>query len=278
MTVTLTRAGRGGGSKPEFASDNPRMALAQLGSETHLPCLIHHIHNEKVSWMRKLDQHILTVDNFTFIGDERFSAKVEEGEFSVKWTLTISSVSERDAQTYECQISTSPKQSLSLDLYVAVPRVEIVGDAEVVVQSGSRVDLKCRMRGILEMPHKVIWYRNGKKVVGIIHTAPEGHSSSTQGIIVGPEERSGSPETPVYMSTLMITHARKEDAGNYSCVPHDEGPKDLPFAKVTLHVISGEQPAAMQHSNRACGISGFPGLLAACLPLTAVLARSGHVT
>ena len=73
----------------------------------------------QVSWMRKLDQHILTVDNFTFIGDERFSAKVEEGEFSVKWTLTISSVSERDAQTYECQISTSPKQSLSLDLYIA---------------------------------------------------------------------------------------------------------------------------------------------------------------
>jgi hypothetical protein len=54
-----------------------------------------------------------------------------------------------------------------------VPKVDILGDAEIIVKKNSRVDIKCRIRGTLDKPEKVNWYQNGKKVLGIIYTSEE---------------------------------------------------------------------------------------------------------
>lgn len=44
--------------------------------------------NKSVSWIRRRDAHILTVDRYTFIADERFQAFLVEA--SDTWTLQVS--------------------------------------------------------------------------------------------------------------------------------------------------------------------------------------------
>ena len=70
----------------------------------------------QVSWLRKRDQDILTVDRYTFVADGRF-----EAQYSVAaetWNLIINYVQDRDAGDYECQVSTEPKMSLIFNLRV----------------------------------------------------------------------------------------------------------------------------------------------------------------
>lgn len=111
------------------------------------------VFNKSVSWVRVRDDHILTVDQITFIADERFHAyhATENGQSnaqssmsssnqrrqlngatstttaqksnsdsnsSAPWTLQIKYVQARDAGIYECQISAEPKISARVYLHV----------------------------------------------------------------------------------------------------------------------------------------------------------------
>lgn len=69
-----------------------------------------------MSWIRKRDAHILTVDRYTFIADERFQAFLVESTDT--WTLQVKYVQARDAGQYECQVSTEPKMSTFITLNV----------------------------------------------------------------------------------------------------------------------------------------------------------------
>lgn len=70
----------------------------------------------QVSWIRRRDAHILTVDRYTFIADERFQAFLVEATDT--WTLQIKYVQARDGGLYECQVSTEPKMSHFITLNV----------------------------------------------------------------------------------------------------------------------------------------------------------------
>ena len=70
----------------------------------------------KVSWVRMRDADILTVDRYTFVGDERFEAHYKKDQET--WNLVIKYVQERDAGIYECQVSTEPKMSQFFNLRV----------------------------------------------------------------------------------------------------------------------------------------------------------------
>lgn len=113
------------------------------------------VFNKSVSWVRVRDDHILTVDQITFIADERFHAyhALENGATpaatstlsnqrrqlagavqkinndhnntntntnaaNAPWTLQIKYVQARDAGIYECQISAEPKISARVYLHV----------------------------------------------------------------------------------------------------------------------------------------------------------------
>lgn len=69
-----------------------------------------------ISWLRVRDGHILTVDQTTFIADQRFqSIYTVDPE---RWSLQIKYVHIDDAGTYECQVSTEPKTSAIIYLFV----------------------------------------------------------------------------------------------------------------------------------------------------------------
>jgi len=69
----------------------------------------------KVSWIRRRDSHILSVDRTMFIPDERFQAISGEAD---TWTLQVKYVQARDEGEYECQISTDPKKSHIIKLNI----------------------------------------------------------------------------------------------------------------------------------------------------------------
>lgn len=70
----------------------------------------------KVSWIRRRDSHILSVDKVMFIPDERFQALYVES--TETWTLQVKYVQARDEGEYECQISSDPKKSHIIKLNI----------------------------------------------------------------------------------------------------------------------------------------------------------------
>ncbi|XP_038112990.1 uncharacterized protein LOC6031781 [Culex quinquefasciatus] len=83
-----------------------------------------------------------------------------------------------------------------------------------------------------------------------------------------PYSRILSPAT----SVLTIKGVHSKHAGNYTCAPSNTQP-----ASITVHVLQGEKPAAMQHANRSQGGGGGGGgnLDQAADPATKAAATSG---
>ncbi|KAK0072942.1 hypothetical protein PV325_010499 [Microctonus aethiopoides] len=168
-----------------------------------------------------------------FIADERFQTIYVDG--SDTWTLQIKYVQARDEGEYECQISTEQKMSHVVHLSVIVPKIEIIGDRDRYVRTGSTVALHCVINQSVEAPSYVFWYHGGNRVLTDQYGKLAIHSPT--------QTENG------FDSKLVIHNARLEDSGNYTC-----SPSNLDSASVHLHVLNGEHPAAIQR-----GISAAPG-------------------
>ena len=59
--------------------------------------------------------------------------------------MIVRSVRESDGGSYECQVSMTKKLSLTVQLRVLVPSLELEGPGQVFTQSGSVVNLQCRL-------------------------------------------------------------------------------------------------------------------------------------
>ncbi|XP_033224469.1 lachesin-like [Belonocnema kinseyi] len=224
---------------PYFDTSSPTNITAQLGTRAFLPCKVRQLGNKSVSWVRKKDSHILSVDRSMFIADDRFQSIFVEA--SDTWTLQIKYVQGKDEGEYECQISTEPKMSHIIKLNVVVPKIEIESreksNGDMYVKTGSTVTLRCVIKQSLEVPFFVFWYHEGNRVLDY----------QTGGKLQILAKRVDG--TTDFSSGLVIHNTRKEDSGNYTCSPNN-----LDSASVILHVLNGEHPAAIQR-----GKSSIPG-------------------
>ncbi|KAJ9585992.1 hypothetical protein L9F63_020356, partial [Diploptera punctata] len=73
----------------------------------------------KVSWVRHRDIHLLTVGRYTYTSDQRFEAI--HSPHTEDWTLRIRYPQRKDSGIYECQISTTPPIGHPVYLTVVVP-------------------------------------------------------------------------------------------------------------------------------------------------------------
>ncbi|CAG7692176.1 unnamed protein product [Allacma fusca] len=217
---------------PYFDTSTPTNITAQLGTHAFLPCKVKQLGNKSVSWIRKRDSHILTVDRYTFIADERFQV-LHNGD---TWTLQIKYVQSRDAGMYECQVTSEPKMSHFVQMEVVVPQTKILGESDLFVKSGSTVQIRCIITQSLEQPAYIFWYHDGGRVVNLFgkHQSVERVTSDTT------------------IGILVIKSTEKRDSGNYTCAP-----SNLDSASVMLHVLNGEHPAAMQQGSSGSNYSMF---------------------
>ncbi|XP_063879308.1 palladin-like isoform X2 [Scylla paramamosain] len=218
---------------------------ALVGQKVVLTCVVKNLGKHVVSWIRRRDLHVLTVGVYTFTNDDRFQAL--HAEESDQWSLVINPVTLRDAGVYECQASVKDKKYLLYNLAVEVQQARIEGPTEVYVQKGSTIRLTCRVNTHSDHVGGVTWFRDAH---ALDYDSPRG------GVSVEIEK------TPSYTtSKLFITRATKEDVGNYTCMPHFAD-----SASVQVHVVNGEEPAAVHTSgsstvhNGSLG-AGVPGVL-----------------
>ncbi|XP_075215288.1 uncharacterized protein LOC142321180 [Lycorma delicatula] len=228
---------------PQFATENSTLITAQIGSTALLPCLVHNIGDGVVSWIRRKDYHLLTVGLTTYTGDERYQAVHLHN--SEDWTLQIKFVQERDAGMYECQVSSHPPASIFLHLEVVEARAEIAGPREKYLKLGSVLRLLCTLRQSPEPPIYMFWYHNNRMV----------NYDLDRGINV-------TSELSAKSSTLLVSSATPGHSGNYSCVPSNAQP-----ASTFVHILNGENPAAMQTGGRDLSWLRCPSLwlLVTCL-------------
>ncbi|XP_050305432.1 zwei Ig domain protein zig-8-like isoform X2 [Anthonomus grandis grandis] len=215
-----------------FATENNTVVTAQTGSTALVPCVINNIGDGTVSWIRRKDYHLLTVGLATYSSDDRFQAiHLQHSEFFLAfqdWTLQIKFVQQRDAGLYECQVSSHPPTSIFIQLNVVEARADIQGPSEKYLKPGSGLRLQCTVLQSTEPPSYVFWYHNNRMI----------NYDVDRGINVTTELSEKS-------STLTITNAATRHSGNYSCVPSNAQP-----ASTYVHILNGENPAAMQHGGR----------------------------
>lgn len=141
------------------------------------------------------------------------------------WTLHVRYAQTHDAGVYECQLSAHPPIAVFTTLNVIEAVAEIGGGSERYVQIGSSVQLTCTLKYFTEPPTYVFWY----------HAEHMVNYDSNNRITVA----NGISE-----SELRISQVTKADSGNYTCQPANARP-----ASVSLHIITGETPAAMQRAS-----------------------------
>jgi len=243
---------------PSFDQSTDRNVTVLVGRTAHLHCRVRHLANRTVSWIRHRDVHILTVGRYAYASDQRFS--IVRQRPSEDWTLQIKYSQARDAGLYECQVSTQPHRSQFIQLNVvdngrpvgdqgratishsgrgghqfrnSIPKAVILGGPEFHVDVGSHVNLTCIVQYCPEAPEYVFWQHHDK---ALNHDSPRG------GVAIVTDKSS-----PVTSTSLLLPKARLSDSGKYSCNPSNADP-----ASVTLHVLQGEIPAAMQSNGAPC--------------------------
>uniref|UniRef100_A0A6A7G484 Lachesin-like n=1 Tax=Hirondellea gigas TaxID=1518452 RepID=A0A6A7G484_9CRUS len=214
----------------------PQFDLSQSGNVTALAdktallnCRVHNAGNLSVSWVRHRDIHLLTVGPYTYTSDQRF--RVVHERDSDDWILKIAYVQPRDSGVYECQVSTTPPTSHFISLNVVEPQTTILGGPDIHINKGSTINLTCVIQFSPEPPDYIFWNHNHKII---------GYDSPRGGVTVIIEK---GDET---ICTLLIQRARVSDSGLYECQPANAA-----SANITVHVLNGEQPAAIQHGGQA---------------------------
>ncbi|KAG5672143.1 hypothetical protein PVAND_002297 [Polypedilum vanderplanki] len=215
-------------SGPYFDVAASKNVTALLGKTAYLNCRVKNLGNKtmllQVSWVRHRDIHLLTVGRYTYTSDQRF--KSIHHPHSEDWMLQIKYPQHRDSGIYECQISTTPHMSHFIHLNVVEPSTEIIGAPDLYIESGSTINLTCVVHNSPEPPAFIFWNHNNAI---ISYDSPRG------GVSVITEK--GETST----SFLLIQNARPSDSGQYQC-----NPSNAKSRSVTVHVLNGEFPAAMQ--------------------------------
>ncbi|KAK8381629.1 hypothetical protein O3P69_018614 [Scylla paramamosain] len=191
----------------------------------------------------------------------RYSLVREHGKRWRRWQLVIRNTRADDQGQYRCQVATQPPLILVVNLNVTVPVARVVDERGTKVQekhynSGSMIELKCIVDQV-PFPHGPVTWRRGATILT--------YNTSRGGISVKGNEAGG-----FIRSRLYVADATPQDSGFYSCWY-----KNITSDTVTVHVIAGENSAAMQHDGlpgSGGNVSGGPSSLQPSLALPSLLA------
>ncbi|KAK3870361.1 hypothetical protein Pcinc_024412 [Petrolisthes cinctipes] len=224
---------------PLFSSVNATVSVHQ-GAEATLDCTVTNPKdNQSVSWLRLVDDmlELLTWDDHTYANDNRYSVVEAAGWEWRRWRLVIRQVKAGDQGQYRCHLATHPPKVLVITLHVIVPTTRVVDGrggrvAEQHYQSGSRIELTCVIEQV-PFPHGPVTWRRGAATLAF--------NTSTGGISV-----KGDPSSGFIRSRLYVADATPTDSGLYTCCYHAHAHAHT-CDSVAVHVLAGENSAAMQH-------------------------------
>ncbi|XP_064475124.1 zwei Ig domain protein zig-8-like isoform X2 [Ornithodoros turicata] len=218
---------------PSFDNSTSRNVTSQRGQTAYLHCVVNNLGDKMVLWIRRPDRALLTVGLDTYTADDRFQAV--HLEKSSDWALQIKYVHLSDQGLYECQVSSDPKISFFVNLTVLEAKAVIEGGPDLFIRTGSAINLTCEISRSPDPPHFVFWYHNDRM---INYVSAKGEISLQKG------------GDDITYSRLYIRKAVALDSGNYTCDPANAEP-----VSISVHVVNGEKPAAMQHDGKPLSTS-----------------------
>ncbi|XP_022241255.1 zwei Ig domain protein zig-8-like [Limulus polyphemus] len=227
-TLSFKRNVLDGDIQPYFDSGTLTNITTTAGKTAYLPCRVRHLGDRTVSWIRRKDLHVLTVGRFVYSSSDKF--QVIHRDDRDDWMLQVKYPQREDAGQYECQVSTVPKKSMFITLNVVVSKAEILGGPTIYINKDSAINLTCIIQESPLPTDYVFWYHNNRV---INYEAQAGVTVKTQ-------------NDPRATSMLWIEKAQPIDSGNYTCFPSNADP-----AGIAVHVLNGENPAAMQHGKQS---------------------------
>ncbi|UXI16009.1 Serine-tRNA ligase [Sarcoptes scabiei] len=219
--------------KPEREKFQYVNITSQAGHQAYIPCHIDSIGDKMVSWIRLKDFHLLTIGTLTYIQDDRFAVRNDHTALggrishqSKDWILLIKHVTIKDEGLYECQINSDPPKSQYFYLHIVVPIAEIVGGPNIFVRLGEPINLTCLITSSPEPPSFVFWYHNHRMI-------NYDYQNSDQGQI---HLQKSLDRSDTIFSRLMITKAKLDHSGNYTC-----SPSNAESTHTYVHVLQGEK-------------------------------------
>ncbi|XP_067143572.1 peroxidasin homolog [Centruroides vittatus] len=214
---------------PSFDNSSSRNVTTQIGQTVYLHCIVHNLGDKTVSWIRRKDFHVLTVGLETYTTDARFQAI--HMERTNDWSLQIRYPQLNDAGLYECQVGSDPKISFFVNLNVVEAKASILGPHPLYIKTGSSINLTCVITQSPVPPVFVFWFHNERMI---------NYDSSRGEISL---QKAGNDTV---VSKLYIKDAQADYSGNYTC-----GPSNADSISISVYILNGEQPAAMQHDANA---------------------------
>ncbi|KAK8742751.1 hypothetical protein OTU49_001658, partial [Cherax quadricarinatus] len=207
---------------PVFDPLVPTNVTVTASKTALLSCVVHNLGNNSVSWIRHRDLHILSVGSVTYTSDSRFEAVPQTGKGD--WTLRLQYASPRDSGQYDCQVSSRPPTARTVHLTVVEPQAKILRAPDIHVGIGSPINLTCVVPYSPEPPDYLHWYHKERMV-------------REDGLRVWVKTHLGRRS----LSQLVVMNAQPHDSGVYTCSPAHSLEHSI-----TVHVLTGEYPAAMQ--------------------------------
>ncbi|XP_060072117.1 zwei Ig domain protein zig-8-like [Ylistrum balloti] len=231
------------------------------GNLAILHCTVQNLGTKTVVWRRSSEENPLTVGEYTYVSDARFSTqhKVRLDQ----WNLHIRNVSLEDAGTYECQVSTkdrSIRRQFNLDVqdwarYHAA--IKITG--KKFVEKGEPIVLNCNATDYYA-PHDIDWFKDGDKL----------DSDEIKGIEI---TKSLYLSRKTITSVLKIKKANMKDAGDYLCRTSERYITTIHVqvlnADTNTYVKRGTQSEFSRDANR--GHISAPAMCVHLLLLTLIL-------
>ena len=161
-----------------------------------------------------------------YINDIRYTG-IHDSKEDV-WILRIEGVRKKDGGVYECQLSSLPVISHTVNLLVLDTKVDIVGDEELYVQTGSSLTLVCVVENAFLEGNRLVVWNKGKSVI-----KKESLGKSLK-------------------SDLTIDNAETSSEGVYECKVPGVG-----SAHIYLHVLDRDRIGLLQTSSAVKAQNSF---------------------
>uniref|UniRef100_A0A915PCX0 Ig-like domain-containing protein n=1 Tax=Setaria digitata TaxID=48799 RepID=A0A915PCX0_9BILA len=192
-----------------------RIVQVPLHEPAYLHCIIPHLKQNMVAWIRLRDEALLTVGEQSFTTDSRFQISLKPSE--ADWVLIIRRAESWDSGCYLCEVNTEPRSTVyAIYLNVVERTTNLMAN-----MIGNEVLLNCTITISNETNNtgaEVEWWRDGQPI----------DFRNTKKYISKVKR-----DSRTIIHTLRILSASSEDDGSYSCKA-----VDAPESTHMLHVNS----------------------------------------
>ncbi|XP_047497773.1 uncharacterized protein LOC125044855 [Penaeus chinensis] len=225
-------------TQPYIDPATPLQVKAYVGITASIPCIVNNLGQRSVTpgILGPSPRHPRPDGRPLHLHQRRPLRSPPRGRQQRLDTQPLKSPTTNDSGIYECQINTKPTLSQMITLDVVEPQAIITAGRELYVDAGSSLSLTCQIVNAPAAPEFLLWYHEQQVANYVEHVHVDtNHVNGTT------------------TSTLVLDEARVHNSGKYTC-----SASNAREASIMVHVLSGEEPRAMQTNGAGMELLPLP--------------------